>query len=258
MDAAEKHLAAYERVMKVFEMNNDHYFKRTQILMIVIQSALLLSMGKLLSKISGKYSADMGEIITVLKASPHTALVGLFIGAILSVLGIVGAYAWVRMITRQHQRMELCRTYLRDLESKMCNRLSIPLDYFRKETQAFHDSRNVHFDGTNDFPSGEMSGKIEGGAMNIEKRIAYYLIVLWIFMWTVITFAFWWLAIKHVHWCVALVGISFISSTFVLPIQFFFHAKKDRKRRRECRDCQQSLFHARRHWRWCRECRRVS
>ncbi len=258
MDAAEKHLAAYDRVMKVLETNNDHYFKRTQILMIVMQSALLLSMGKFLGKVSAKYSADMGNMLALLKTFPHTALVGLFIGAILSVLGIIGAYAWIRMITRQHQRMELCRNYLRDLENTMSTKLNIPLNFCQKEQIAFYYNRNIHFDGTNDFPSKGMCNEIEGSVIKVEKHIAKYLMWLWVFIWVAIVVAFSVLAITSgMTWYVKLIGISLVVATSVLPIHFFSYARKERRQIGKCRDCQQICFQALKLKGECNECQKT-
>ena len=49
MTRIEKCLAAYNHVSKILEINNDNYFKRTQILMIVAQAALFTAFSKVLA-----------------------------------------------------------------------------------------------------------------------------------------------------------------------------------------------------------------
>ena len=105
----------YDQVQKFYSLNNENYFKRTQILMVVIQSALFLGLINVFG--TSNFSMKRASIF------------------IISFLGILASYAWKEMIERQRQRLELCRYYMRFIESK----LNIPLDFCTYEKKVFHD-----------------------------------------------------------------------------------------------------------------------
>ena len=85
-DEIESCLTVYGYVIRNFESGLDHYFKRTQILMIVIQSTLFLSFGKLVQSILLSNSEGNSKRILIL------LLIGLIagLGALSADLCIVG------------------------------------------------------------------------------------------------------------------------------------------------------------------------
>ncbi len=160
-------LAAYDQVQKIFEQNNEHYFKRTQILMMVIQSALFLTFVKFLG--------SDGTKIGISNAPGGILLI------VVSVLGILGSYAWMEMIKRQRQRLEFCRYYMRSIESKLGN-LGMSLQYFTNERKVFHCRKPVHLGKYWErFPykNSRHYEKIRGSVMDVEHGIACFLIILW-------------------------------------------------------------------------------
>ena len=123
MTRIEKCLAAYNHVLKILEINNDNYFKRTQILMIVAQSALFVAFAKLL---------------TVKKSTPEDfllftkciALIALFV---VTLLGQISALLWVHFGRRQNNVLNLCKSYLRGIENTLM-KLDVPSGYWTYES----------------------------------------------------------------------------------------------------------------------------
>jgi hypothetical protein len=82
---ARNYLDAYDRWLKLFQMNSDYYFKRTQIVMIVIQSALFVAFTK-----SAWDSNTGGNSL------------GFISLGLIPFLGIFASLAWYTMITKHH------------------------------------------------------------------------------------------------------------------------------------------------------------
>jgi hypothetical protein len=105
---------------------------------------------------------------------------------IISLLGISASYAWREMIERQRQRLELCRYYMRFIESK----LNIPLDFCTYEKKVFHDhsKKGDNSDlqlGNEEFPS-VFRKRIRGAVFRIELRIAWFLLGFWAFVFVAV------------------------------------------------------------------------
>jgi len=156
---------AYERAQEFYRLDNENYFKRTQILMVVIQSALFLSLVTL-------YSVD-DDIL-------ERALWGILA---VSILGCLASFAWALLTKRQHQRLELCRYYMRYIESKLkgCND-DAPEGFCIYEKAVFYDfgKRNVQLEplGEEKVPK-SITEKITGPVRGIESGTAYALLFLW-------------------------------------------------------------------------------
>ncbi len=157
-EKSKNYLDVYDRVLGIFKINNDNYFKRTQILMLVIQSALFIS-----------FTSTWGDDI-------KWALLGL-----ISFLGILSAYAWFVSITRQGDYLEFCRCYLRNIEYRLVE-LGIPLEYFKNESKVFYHSDPVHFKWSNDDFPHEVGRKVKGRMIGIERWIACVLFIFWVFI----------------------------------------------------------------------------
>jgi hypothetical protein len=169
-EEAKNCLDAYDRVMKSYEMNNDHYFKRTQILMIVIQSALFVALAKLASGAHSRYAAATDKVHLVWGAASIM---------VLSILGVLGALFWFLMIIRQHKRMEFGRTCLRHLEHRMS--CVVPLQYFQKEQDAFWYREPVNLLGTNEFSLKFMRDMgSRGSVIEVEKMISAVMLFFWL------------------------------------------------------------------------------
>ena len=137
MTRIERYLAAYDHVLRILHINNDNYFKRTQILMIVAQSAVFIVFAKLLT-------LDTSKVLKVLEACPflaqHWPLFLRMLLLIVSSLGIAAGFLWRGFANRQHDVIEFCRTYLRGIESPLMN-LDVPLGYFTCEQRIFYRDR---------------------------------------------------------------------------------------------------------------------
>ncbi len=155
-EKSKNYLDVYDRVLGIFKLNNDNYFKRTQILMLVIQSALFIS-----------FTSTWGDDI-------KWALLGL-----ISFFGILSAYAWFVFITRQCDYLEFCKCHLRNIEYRLVE-LGIPLEYFKNESKVFYHGNPVHFKWSNDDFPHEVGRKVKGRMIGIEKKIAGLLIIFWV------------------------------------------------------------------------------
>jgi hypothetical protein len=120
---AKNYLDAYDHVLGMFKVNNDNYFKRTQILMLVIQSALFLALTKLLwdSSVKGSCIVHISQIVIAL-------------------LGVLSACVWMMMIKRQGDLLEFYKCYLRGIESRLMNDFDIPLGCFTYESKIAYRS----------------------------------------------------------------------------------------------------------------------
>lgn len=144
-------LAAYDQVQKFYRLNNENYFKRTQLIMVVIQSALFLGLTKVLND-----NGVVGKMWLI---------------SVISVLGILASYAWTEMIKRQRQRLELCRYYMRYIESQL------PGDFLRfctYEAFVFHHNNYSQL-GDVKFPL----KKIRKAVYRVELGIAWFLCGFW-------------------------------------------------------------------------------
>jgi hypothetical protein len=113
--------------------------------MIVIRSALFVGFTKL--------AWDPKLDLTPDNSKELLLLISL---GVIPVLGILSAWAWTTLITRQHDVLEFCRCYLRGIETSLM-KLGIPVGYFTYEKKIFHrDSRHdpqqfAHFTTDQDF-----------------------------------------------------------------------------------------------------------
>jgi hypothetical protein len=188
----EKCLAAYGHMLKILEMNNDNYFKRTQILMIVAQSALLIAFVKLFT----------GPAPNGFK---NPLLMKPIILLAIAVLGIIASSIWLRFIERQCTVLNLCKTYLRAIEDSLM-RLGVPLGYWTYEgVVSYPEEYKQH---QKDmiyrehllfpkwlFPCENKQKKI--GLTKIEQGIAWILLGLWIVL----------IVLVLVSWCLCIWAI---------------------------------------------------
>jgi len=112
-------------VSKILEINNDNYFKRTQILMIVAQAALFTAFSKVLAmknpKIFEGFSFLTQRIVLVLITAFGAGFAGL----------------WYVFIRRQCNVLALCKGYLRGIE-KYLMQLGVPSGYWTYESKLSH------------------------------------------------------------------------------------------------------------------------
>ncbi len=176
-EEAKNYLDAYDRLLEIFKLNNENYFKRTQILMVFMQSALFVAFSKLAWRSDG------------------TNKIMVFMSMMLvSILGIMSARIWYRLITKQADYLEFCKSSLRNIEYHLVN-LGIPLQYFKGESQVFHyglphcfgwsGERFPHSDRARE-GKGIFRHKVKGCLINIEKEIACILIFIWIFLFLIV------------------------------------------------------------------------
>ena len=125
MTRIDKCLAAYNHVLKILEINNDNYFKRTQILMIVAQSALFVAFAKVLAVKDSR----IFDGFALLNQR----------GALLLITGFGAVFAglWYLFIRRQCNVLNLCKGYLRGIENYLM-RLGVPSAYWTYESKLSH------------------------------------------------------------------------------------------------------------------------
>ncbi len=197
MTPTEKCLAAYDHVLKILEINNDNYFKRTQILMIVAQSALFIGFVKILTV--KKDTLNQSALIT-----KPLALIALFV---IALLGSLSAVVWIHFIRRQSNVLNLCKSYLKCIENSLMQfhvpsgywtyegMMSHPESYgaselimpFKIDTDLFpfplktHDDKPFQSRRYFQFPYKE-GKKFRIGLTGIEQGIAWFLFGLWAFI----------------------------------------------------------------------------
>lgn len=108
---------------------------------------------------------------------------------ILSFIGALSAYGWFKLITKTADYLEYGKCCLRDLENRLANlSAGIGLDYYKGESQVFYDKVTVTFEhSAEQFPHEEdhragkhiFRHKVKGGLIDIEKRIAFFIVVFW-------------------------------------------------------------------------------
>ncbi|WP_419657739.1 uncharacterized protein Dvar_68590 [Desulfosarcina variabilis str. Montpellier] len=181
----ERILDAYKIQLDFWKVQNDNYFKRVQILMVVIQVTLLTAAFKFIPVKTG----SCYEVF---------ALMGI------AILGILSSWHWSSLNVKQNQYMEFCRRNLRNLESKLVD-LGVPLRYFTLEAHVFGPLRteitssagtsvqeinNRHitqFDWSKEvYPDPDTKDaniheltRVSGGMIAFEKGIAIGLIWIW-------------------------------------------------------------------------------
>ena len=176
-------LDAYRILFDFFKLQNDNYFKRIQILMVVIQVALFTAAFKFVSVTSESW--DEVKVVT---------LVGI------AIIGIVSAWYWSLLNTKQNQYLEFSRSMLRNLESRLVE-LGVPLRYFTLEAHVFGPARKeiISSAGTSvrtederhiatfEWSKEEYPGeggihalrRVSGGMFKSERKIAFGLICVW-------------------------------------------------------------------------------
>lgn len=113
---------SYSRILDVWKVMNDNYFKRVQLFMGIIQVGLFLAALKLLS-------------------STPILIGAVLLAVLLGILGIMSAFMWMSLNKKQAQYLEFCRRSLRNIESRFAQ-LKIPLQYFTLESLVFNGHRN--------------------------------------------------------------------------------------------------------------------
>lgn len=180
---------SYGKIIDVWKVHNDNYFKRVQILMGLLQVGLFLALLKLLSPMPKSFAE---------------AVIPTFLG----ILGIFSAGVWLRLNKKQSQYLEFCRTTLRNLEHRL-GELGVPLEYFTCEALVFGPYRKqtpkllsaaietveVAEKGRHKLIFGwsqelyPKSGKglhsiseVSGGMISCERRIAQIAVGVWAFV----------------------------------------------------------------------------
>ncbi len=182
MSCIETKLAIYDYVLKVFQLATDAYFKRTQLIMIVAQSILFIAFVKL-------FTADtIGFKGFPLLGMDGCALQGIAL-LVVAILGAISAYIWIVFVSRQRNVLDICRTYLRNIEDSLTELGVVPLGYWKYESLVSHPenyaeaelqdirSKNPSLFPCWHFPCGNYQKKI--GLTGIEQGIAWFLFALW-------------------------------------------------------------------------------
>lgn len=120
-EEGERLMDSYDKIFNQWKVHNDNYFKRVQVMMVVLQGGLFLA------------------LLQRLHAFPkcwQEALLPVFLG----ILGILSAIMWLNLHTKQAQYLEFCRITLRNLEARLTS-LGFPLEYFTTESFVFGPHR---------------------------------------------------------------------------------------------------------------------
>lgn len=180
-------LDAYTKVVDIWKVQNDNYFKRVQMVMGIVQVGLFLTVVKMLSPLPTAWSQTFWPIVA-------------------AILGVSSAIMWYNLIRKQIQYLELCRRILRNIENRLA-KLQIPFEYFNLESLVFGPepkceslysaSCEVHknlpqltFRWSNEqYPetrtdsnngSPHVMGEVSGGMIAFETRFAQGAVILWI------------------------------------------------------------------------------
>jgi hypothetical protein len=116
-DQAKTLLDAYGKIMDVWKVQNDNYFKRVQVAMGVIQVGLFVAILKMFFPLPTTWTQAVLPIT-------------------IAILGFVSGIMWVKLNGKQIQYIEFCRRSLRNIESKLAM-LKVPLEYFTLESIVF-------------------------------------------------------------------------------------------------------------------------
>jgi len=180
---------SYSKTMDQWKLLNENYFKRVQVMMGILQAGLFLAAFRQLS-LFPKSCADV------------------FLRISLGILGILSAFMWVKLYTKQAQYLELCKTILRNLEARLIS-IGVPLEYFTAESVIFgpyrmnpptlsggkfekvpNEKRNfLRLEWSKEtYPeSKDRNGiqsivKVTGGLVSLERRLAKGALCVWIFV----------------------------------------------------------------------------
>lgn len=184
-DEAKDCLDSYSKVLDIWKVMNDNYFKRVQLFMSIIQ---------------------VGLFITALKfvSSPIISVKTIILLILLSVMGLTSAIIWKGLDKKQIQYLEFCRRTLRNIESRL-GQLKVPLEYFVTESLVFHSYRDcglLHSATTNtndskscwvkfnwskeEYPKPDDKDcelhsikNVSGGMVSFEKKITYGAMAVW-------------------------------------------------------------------------------
>lgn len=108
---------SYSRLLEIWKVHNENYFKRVQVVMAVLQAGLFVAIIKFLSPFPTSWS-------------------GFVFPAFISIVGIISACLWLNLNEKQTQYLEFCRRVLRNIESKLISE-GIPTEYFTVESIVF-------------------------------------------------------------------------------------------------------------------------
>jgi len=233
-DSEIKHLLdTYDKVYKHFELANDNYFKRTQIIMIAIQIVLFTGFVKLVSDIPSLCTQKLVLLLSI------------------SVIGLFFACAWILYIKRQRNLLEFCRCYMRYIEKKLLN-YNVPLAIFNAESVIFHlnseakctnysinftddlNNRNSSDSNVGDnsedksclqtkFPYDRKETKISG-LMGIEKDMACFILLIWFACFT---------AILSIHWNILPCPLRCIFIAIFIGVFIYWIWLRDLKKKRK-------------------------
>ena len=183
---------SYDRLLDIWQVHNENYFKRVQIVMAVFQAVLFVAILKFIYPFPKSWSV---------------LLVIIFI----SIIGISLSFLWLKLNERQAQYLEFCRRGIRNLESKLIDK-NIPLEYFTTESIVFGPYKDtspntkgvrisiktvnnkkkkfINFNWSKEYypedgPEGNKIhkiGKVKGGMVNFEKYLAYLVLFVWAFI----------------------------------------------------------------------------
>ncbi len=178
---------SYSKILVQWKLLNENYFKRVQVMMGILQAGLFLAAFRQLS--------PFPELCT-----------DVFLRLFLGIIGILSAFMWVKLNTKQAQYLELCKKILRNIEARLMN-IGVPLGYFTAESVIFGPYREPpptfsggefekvpnekrHFlrlkwsDETypeiKDRKGLQLIVKVTGGLVSLERRLAQGALCVWI------------------------------------------------------------------------------
>lgn len=190
-------IMSYDKVLHVWTVQNENYFKRVQVFMGILQAGLFIAILRIIS------ASSVSWFESLLSLS-------------LAVLGCASAWLWRCLNNKQMQYFEFSRRVLRNIESKLLS-VGVPLSYFTVESLVFGPKqKNLEardMPGTlvesmksvksNDkkpwlarfkwskeqYPECNQApqkvhrvSRVSGGALKLERRLATWAFGLWIAM----------------------------------------------------------------------------
>ena len=108
-------LESYERILDIYKLQNDNYFKRVQVFMTVLQGGLFaVALNAAFNLVDSRvqYGWNIGQQLE------SVSLMRLCVLVIISVLGCLSARLWARQHSSNKQYLEFSRTHLRNIEIK--------------------------------------------------------------------------------------------------------------------------------------------
>ena len=182
---------SYEHALKIFEIQNDNYLKRISILWPILQVGLVAAILNYLGSLNDQWSWK-SELVVGLS----------------SLLGGSIALLWWRLQIKQHQYIEYCKRYLRNIEAALLNR-DVPYAYFTVERLIFSGEKQPpdppKLNQIGKLIPGENSPRVfeflcgrekypnpdapvgslhhpeskRGGVTGLETRVAYFMVWVW-------------------------------------------------------------------------------